>query len=330
MKKTLIGFCFLAFVLLLTFSQTGWAGANADYSHWLEKLRTEAQLSGIKVDVLNAALADVKPLDWIIKLDRAQPEFKKTLPEYLAGAVTSKRIKRGQQLLSEDEATFVQISRNYQVQPRFLLALWGIETNFGVHTGKVPVIAALVTLAFDGRRSDYFRQELLYALQILDQDHIQPDQMKGSWAGAMGQVQFMPSSFLNYAVDGNGDGRIDLWNTRKDYLSSAANYLARLGWDDRYTWGREVTLPENLNAGYLGLKKELPLSAWQKLGIRTIERKNLPVAQIMASLIQPDGSQGRAFLVYSNYRVLLKWNRAHRFAIAVGTLADRIGNRQPK
>lgn len=327
MKNYLITFCLSGFVFFLFFVQTGWAAGSADYSFWMKEFRAEAQRSGIKAETLNTALINVKPLDWIIKLDQSQPEFKKTLPEYLAGAVTTKRVKKGRQLLSENSVIFTKILKSYQVQPRFLLALWGIETNFGIHTGKVPVIDALVTLAYDGRRSKYFRSELLAALKILDQGHINYERMKGSWAGAMGQVQFMPSSFLRYGVDGNGDGRIDLWNTREDYLSSAANYLAKSGWDKNYTWGREVIFPKKIPADYFGLKRQQSLSEWQKLGVRTIASKNLPTTQIMASLIQPDGPQGRAFLVYENYRVLMKWNRAHRFAIAVGTLADRIGNR---
>ena len=325
MKKILCNFCLSIFLLSLIFGQLVWAEDNTDYFHWLENFKRDAQQSGITIDILTTAFADVKPLAWIIKLDRNQPEFKKTLPEYLAGAVTYKRVKRGQQLLVENTEIFAQIYQDYQVQPRFLLALWGIETSFGLHSGNVPIIEALVTLAYDGRRSNYFRQELLDALQILDQGHIKYDQMKGSWAGAMGQVQFMPSSFLSYAVDGNGDGRIDLWNTREDYLSSAANYLAKSGWDYKYTWGREVILPSNLNTAQFGLERQQILSDWQKLGVRTIERKSLPMDKIMASLIQPDGPQGRSFLVYDNYRVLLKWNKAHRFAVAVGTLADQIG-----
>jgi len=301
---------------------------SADYSLWLTKFKVEAQQSGINPEVINRALRGVEPLAWIINLDRKQPEFKKTLQEYLAGAVTEKRVKKGQRLLSENLDIFSQVAKKYQVQPRFLTALWGIETDFGRHTGKVPVIDALVTLAYDGRRGKYFRSELLNALQILDRGCMELGQMKGSWAGAMGQVQFMPSTFLNYAVDGNGDGRIDLWKTREDYLSSAANYLFKSGWDKKFTWGREVTFPENLNRDYFGMERQSLLSEWQKLGVRTIKRNNLPNIPIMASLIQPDGPQGRAFLVYENYRVLLKWNRAHRFAIAVGALADRIGAHQ--
>lgn len=323
--KTYLRRMFFSLIFVLLSVSFIYAETTADYSLWLNNFKVEAQRSGIKPEILNTALSGIEPLDWIIKLDRAQPEFTKTLDEYLAGAVNSKRIKEGQRLLTENSDMLTQITKKYPVQPRFLMALWGIETSFGRHTGKVPVIDALVTLAYDGRRGKYFRSELLNALKILDQGHIKFNQMKGSWAGAMGQVQFMPSTFLNFAVDGNGDGRIDLWNTRVDYLSSAANYLFKSGWDNQYSWGREVSLPKNLNGDYFGMKQQRLLSEWQKLGVRTIEAKDLPNVKIMASLIQPDGSKGRAFLVYNNYRVLMKWNRAHRFAVAVGSLADRIG-----
>ncbi|MEA3362809.1 MAG: lytic murein transglycosylase [Thermodesulfobacteriota bacterium] len=326
MKKYLAGMTFFLFFAFFTVPII-YAETPADYSLWLNNFKVEAQNSGIKPETVNRALNGVKPLDWIIKLDRAQPEFTKTLDEYLAGAVNSKRIKQGQRLLNENSDTLTRITKKYPVQPRFLMALWGIETSFGLHTGKVPVVDALVTLAYDGRRGQYFRSELLNALKILDQGHISFNQMKGSWAGAMGQVQFMPSTFLNFAVDGNGDGRIDLWNTRIDYLSSAASYLLKSGWDDNYTWGREVSFPKNLNGDYFGMKQQRLLSEWQTLGVRTVEGKDLPKVKIAASLIQPDGPKGRAFLVYNNYRVLMKWNRAHRFAVAVGSLADRIGAR---
>ncbi len=326
MKKIMIGFC-LAVLCLSFLGEAFGAGIARDYSVWLEELKEDALSTGIKSATLDLALADVKPLDSIIKLDRAQPEFTKTLAEYLAGAVTAERVKEGQLLLAQNSAIFTRIVKKYQIQPRFLLALWGIETSFGRHTGKVPVIDALVTLAYDGRRSQYFRSELLKALKIIDQGLINFSQMKGSWAGAMGQVQFMPSTFLDFAVDGNGDGRIDLWTTREDYLSSAANYLLRSGWDQNYTWGREVTLQKKLQESDFGLEQQRPLAEWQRLGVRTIGAEDLPEVEIMASLIRPDGPQGRAFLVYDNYRVLLKWNRSHRFAIAVGTLADQIGNR---
>lgn len=323
--KIYIRLFFLVALSLLPLTQSFAAATDHDYSIWLNDFKEDALRYGIQPATLNVALAEVKPLDWIIKLDRAQPEFTKSLAEYLAGAVTERRIKKGRALLTENSALLTEIAKKYRVQPKFLLALWGIETSFGRHSGNTPVIDALVTLAYDGRRSQYFRSELLTALEIIDQGLMTSVQMKGSWAGAMGQLQFMPSTFSNFAVDSDHDGRIDLWNTREDYLSSAANYLHRSGWDHNYTWGREVTLTKKIAENYFGLKQQLLLREWQKLGVRNVVGKDLPEVDIMAALIYPDGVEGRTFLVYENYQILLKWNRSHRFAIAVGTLADRIG-----
>jgi membrane-bound lytic murein transglycosylase B len=323
MRKFIKIICFIGFSLIFI-SQSVAAGSDQDYSGWLKDFKQDALRRGVHSSTLDVALAGVKPLDSIIKLDRSQPEFTKTLDQYLAGAVSEQRVSQGRKLLTENSALLIRIAKKYRVQPRFLLALWGIETSFGRYTGKVPVIDALVTLAYDGRRSQYFRAELLIALKLIDQGFMTSAQMKGSWAGAMGQVQFMPSTFLNFAVDGNHDGHIDLWNSREDYLSSAANYLHRSGWDDNYTWGREVALTEKLAENNFGLKQQRLLRDWQKLGVRTIGLQPLPKVDIKASLIQPDGPRGKTFLVYNNYRVLLKWNRSHRFAVAVGTLADRL------
>jgi len=297
---------------------------ESDFYLWLQALRYEAVERGIAQETIDAALAQPQLLDWVIKADRNQPEFKKSLADYLAGVVSQERIERGRQKLAENRALLQRVADKYQVQPRFIVALWGIETYYGKHTGKVPIVDALVTLAYDGRRSAFFRQELFNALEIIDAGHINYRAMLGSWAGAMGQVQFMPSSFLNYAVDGNGDERIDLWQTPEDYLSSAANYLAKMGWQDDRTWGREVRVPEGLDASLIGMEKSALLSTWQKYGVRKSNGKDLPAVDIRGSLIQPEGPKGRSFLIYDNYRSLMKWNRAHSFAIAVGMLADRI------
>ncbi|SHI49216.1 membrane-bound lytic murein transglycosylase B [Malonomonas rubra DSM 5091] len=318
---TMRGFSFC--LLLLAFTLLSKAQA-ASYDDWLTELRQEALSKGIEQATVEATLKQPELLDWVIEADRNQPEFKKTLQEYLDGALSQKRIDQGRQMLVKNRRLLNRIAGKYQVHPRFIVALWGIETYYGKHTGKVPIIDALVTLAFDGRRSAYFRQELFNALRIIDAGHIRPEKMKGSWAGAMGQVQFMPSSFLRFAVDGNGDGRIDLWDTPEDYLSSAANYLAASGWQKRRTWGREVRLPENFDSQFYGLEQRLPLARWQQLGIRRLDGRALPRFAMDASLIRPEG-QDRAFLVYDNYRTLMKWNRAHSFAIAVGLLADEIG-----
>lgn len=318
----------LSFLLLLIFVCNAAAeGSNSSFSDWLYRLRLEALTVGISAETLDRALTSVQPLPWIIKADRNQPEFKKSLNDYLSGALSEQRIKKGQEKLLENQALLKQIAHKYAVQPRFIVALWGIETYYGRHTGKVPIIDALVTLAYDGRRGNYFRKELLNALKIIDAGHITYEKMLGSWAGAMGQVQFMPSSFLRFAVDGNSDGRIDLWHTPEDYLASAANYLAKMNWQGNRTWGREVKVPAGFDRELFDLNKTALLKTWQKYGVRRIDGSDLPKVELRAALIQPEGENGRTYLVYDNYRALMKWNRAHSFAIAVGMLADRVGKR---
>ena len=210
------------------------------------------------------------------------------------------------------------------MQPRFIVAFWGIETDFGRITGGFKVVPALATLAFDGRRGAFFRKELLHALRIIEEGHISAKQMTGSWACAMGQPQFMPSSFNGYAVDHDGDGRKDIWTTRDDVFASAANYLSRYGWRGDERWGREVRLPEGFDASLQGLKVKKPIADWAALGVTLRGGAPLPGKTLLASLILPGGKGGPAYLVYNNYRVILKWNRSHYFAIAVGHLADKI------
>jgi len=217
-----------------------------------------------------------------------------------------------------------KIGREYGVQPRFIVALWGIETNFGKITGHYPLISSLSTLAWDGRREAFFKGELFDALRILEQGHVNPAHFKGSWAGAMGQVQFMPSSFLRYAVDQDGDGKKDLWGNLADVFGSAANYLSQNGWREDQTWGRRVRVPERLDPALLGLDTRKSLATWQALGVRQQDGSPLPAVDMQASLIRPDDIHGRSYLAYDNYRVLRHWNRSPYFVVAVGTLADRI------
>ena len=237
------------------------------------------------------------------------------------------KIKQANDLYQKHHKELDRIGKEYGVQPRFIVALWGVESNFGKLTGGYNVIEALTTLAYDGRREEFFKKQTMAALTILQQGHITPENMKGSWAGAMGQCQFMPTSFLAYAVDGNDDGRKDIWTTEADVFASAANYLKQVGWDDTYTWGRQVQLPESLDAESLkGLSEEKgkTLAQWQELGVRRLTGKALPDADIEAWLVQPDDKDGRAYLVYNNYQVLMDWNRSHYFALAVSHLADSI------
>lgn len=298
-----------------------------DFDAWLDGLRAEARKRGISQATLDAALTDVSLIERVIELDRKQPEFTLTFQQYMDRVVPERRVRTGRRLLAENRQLLEEVGRKYGVQPRFIVALWGIETDFGRIDGGFPVVDALVTLAYDGRRSDYFRKELLDALTILDEGHIAPDAMKGSWAGAMGQSQFMPSSFRAFAVDHDGDGRKDIWKTRADVFASAANYLSKSGWRDDITWGRPVRLPEGFDPALAGRDTVKTIPQWQKLGVRRIDGRDLPTRPLKASIVLPDGPGGPAFMVYENYGVILKWNRSNYFAIAVGTLADRIAGR---
>lgn len=296
-----------------------------DFSTWMEGLRKEALSEGISDATLNAALNGINPIPRVLELDRKQPEFSLTFRQYMDRVVPQSRVDAGKQKLRENRALLDEISLKYGVQPRFIVAFWGIETDFGRVTGGFPVVPALATLAYDGRRSAYFRKELMNALKVLNGGHIEPQNMMGSWAGAMGQCQFMPSSFLSYAVDHNGDGRKDIWNTRADVFASAANYLARSGWKGDQTWGRPVSIPEDFDRKLVGLNVQKSLSEWHKLGVRRTDGGNLPIRDLSAAIVLAEDKPNQAFLVYNNYQTILKWNRSTFFAVAVGTLAERIG-----
>lgn len=297
----------------------------ASFSEWLTELRAEALAKGISAETLDAALTGLKPIPRIIKLDRNQPEFKKDYWSYINSTVTRTRIIKGRYQLLKHKGLLEDIKDKYGVQPRFLVAIWGMETNFGHHLGSYSVIASLATLAHDTRRSKFFRAELLHALKILDEGHIAVSDMKGSWAGAMGQVQFMPSTFISFAVDADNDTRKDIWGNLPDVFASAANYLSSNNkWLANTTWGREVRLPSNFNRKLSGLNTEKPLSEWQDMGVRRINGKDLPGVDIDASLIMPEGGKGPAFLVYRNYRAIYRWNRSHLYTLAVCRLADKL------
>ena len=304
------------------------AQAQAPFEQWLDAVRADARAMGVSEATLDSALSNISPIERIIELDRRQPEGRLSFAEYLQRQTPDSRIERGRRLLQENRDLLAEIGSAYGVQPRFIVALWGMETSYGSYTGGYPVIEALATLAYDGRRSDYFRRELLNALRILDEGHIAIADMKGSWAGAMGQSQFMPSNFLSLAVDHDGDGRRDIWTTRADVFASAANFLAKAGWNDGVTWGRQVLVPDGFDATLAGLGSRLSLGEWQALGIRRSDGRDLPSADVSASLVMPDGPDGSAYLVYQNYRALMNWNRSTYFATTVGILADRIGGCQ--
>jgi membrane-bound lytic murein transglycosylase B len=294
-----------------------------DFAAWLVQLRADAVAVGISEKTLNEALAGLKePEPRVIESDKKQPEKTESLEDYVVARVSPQRVEEGRLMLDRYPTWLGRIERQYRVQRRFLVALWGIESSYGRNVGKHPVVPSLVTLAYDGRRGDYFRKELFEALKILDAGHVSLARMKGSWAGAMGPFQFMPSSYQHYAIDADGDGRINIWGSIPDALASAANYLAKAGWRYDQTWGRPVKLTKKIDSSLVSLKTKLPLSRWQSLGVRRINGSSLPRRNLQASLIVPDGPNGPAYLVYNNFRALRRWNRSNSFAVAVGTLAE--------
>jgi len=309
--------------------EAGKAAANEEapdraFLEWLAALRAEALRKGISESTLNAALNGIAPLKRVIELDRNQPEFTQTFWTYLGKQVNDNRIKRGRALLSKHLDLLNDIQVKYGVPPRYLVALWGLETSFGDHLGSFRAIEALATLAYDRRRAQFFRTELFNALKIVEEGHISPDAMWGSWAGAMGNMQFIPSTFTGHAVDYNGDGRKDIWGSLPDAFASAANYLCNIGWQPGQIWGREVRLPEGFNLMLATMDMKKTLAEWSRLGVRRSDGTVLPQADIAGSIVLPQGYKGPAFLVYDNFRAILRWNRSINYAISVGCLADRI------
>jgi len=315
------------FVIVITLFSANSAlaeSAKASFEDWLAVFKASAEHKGISKETLDVALQDLKFVPKIVKMDRNQPETKLTLQKYLSRVISRARVVTGRKKLKALQPLLRKIQQQYGVQARFIVAFWALETDFGRLTGGHYVIQALATLAYEGRRGQFFRKELMNALRIMEAGHVVRADMTGSWAGAMGQTQFMPSTFLGYAVDYNGDGKKNIWLTLEDALASAANYLSRLEWRDDITWGREVTLLAEFDDKLIDLTIEKRLSEWQALGVRKIDGRRLPTRDLMASIVRPDGEGGRAFIVYSNYRAILKWNRSHYFAISVGLLSNQI------
>ncbi len=317
----------LAFLFLAP--AVGARAQDAAFDAWLNGVRRDAAAAGISQATIEAALTGLAPIERVLELDRRQPEFTRTFWSYLDRAVTRDRIERGRALVAKHGELLRRIQRRYNVQPAYLVAFWGLESDFGKHTGGFSVIGALATLAYDARRGAFFRAQLLDALRILDQGHVSAAEMEGSWAGAMGQLQFIPSTFVNYAVDFDGDGRRNIWTDLPDVFASAANYLSSIGWRGDEKWGREVRLPADFDWEMASLSLRKPLEEWRRLGIRRSDGGALPVADISGAIVAPGGHKGPAFLVYGNFDKILHWNRSLLYAIAVGHLADRIAGRGP-
>ena len=305
---------------------------------WLEGVRAEALEKGISQETVDIALTGIQPIERAIVKDRNQPEDIQTAETYVSKRVSASRIASGKKYFAQHREMLDRIGDRYGVQPRYIVAIWGMETNYGMYPLSHDAVTALATLAWDPRRSSYFRKELFAALRILDEGHIAHADMKGSWAGAMGQSQFMPSSFLAYAKDGDSDGRVDIWTNEADVFASIANYLAEHGWRDDHMWGRKVAVPAEFTSqladlipekpkGCRAIKKhtrKLRLGEWHEYGVRRLDGGQLPARDLEASLVFPDGEAGSAYLTYGNFRAILGYNCANLYGIAVGTLAEKI------
>lgn len=295
---------------------------HASFNQWRDAFRRYAREQGISEATLREAFDEIRYRERIIELDRYQPEFVRPIWEYLDTAVSSTRINNGQDRLAEHRRTAEQMEERYGVPAEIIVAIWGIESNYGSNFGDFSTLEALATLAYDGRRQQFARSELLAALRIIQEGDIAAEDMRGSWAGAMGHTQFIPTSFEAYAVDGDGDDRRDIWGSIPDVMASTANYLARAGWQPGQPWGVEVNLPDDYDYAQTGRRST---QAWAEQGVEAVSGM-LPRFD-SAEVIVPAGAEGPAFLVGPNFRAILRYNNATSYALAVATLGDAIAGR---
>jgi membrane-bound lytic murein transglycosylase B len=322
--KPYTSFIRTSLALLIASASINSAYANEQFASCTAVLADKAKQEGVSQQTIDDVFPRLVHQDRVIELDRSQPEFVQTFPGYFSKRVTDWRTQKGKEMYAKHEALLHKLSDKYGVPPHYLLAFWGLETNFGSYKGKMPVLDSLATLACDKRRSKYFTQEFLVAVKLMEREKLQKEDMIGSWAGAMGHTQFMPSAYTHYAIDGDGDGQINLWASEEDALSSAANFLASLGWERSFRWGREVQLPENFDYQESGYKNRKSLSEWNAQGVKKADGSALGEDDTTAYVIVPAGHNGPAFIAYKNFRVIMRWNNSEFYAIAVGVLADRI------
>ncbi len=316
----------VTFVLLLSTSLLAQTDGleNPSFEVCVASFQEQARQESISEWVIEDVIANFQPQQRVIELDKSQPEFVQTFAHYLNLRVSDDRIAKGRALYQQNRAFLNELTRVYGIPGQYLVAFWGLETNFGSYLGNMPTLDSLATLACDPRRSNFFTTELMTALKLLERESLSPEEMRGSWAGAMGHTQFMPSSYWRYAVDGDGDGQINLWASERDALASGANFLSALGWKRDERWGREVLLPRDFPYVEAGLNNSAPLAHWASLGVQKADQSSLPRVDMKGSVLVPSGHAGPAFLVYDNFSVIMKWNRSESYAISVGYLADRI------
>ncbi len=322
------------FRLIICLLFSGWAYANdtlapenvpetQSFEEFLDDIRHQALDQGISKATLDQALSALTPNPKVLKFDRTQAEFSQNFWHYLGSRVSEYRLNNGAEKLNTHQRILQNNYQRYGVPPHIIIAFWGLETNYGTYTGNLSLVRSLATLSHDLRRREFFTQQLLALLKLIDEGKI-PADAKGSWAGAMGNVQFMPTNVATYGIDADQDGEIGLWDNTQDIFASAANFLQKIGWHRGERWGREVSIPQNFDYQLATLKNKKTVNEWQALGVRTAQGQDLPSSTLNASLILPMGYNGPAFLAYRNFRAILRWNHSILYALSVGHLSYRL------
>lgn len=317
-------------ICLFTIFNSSISLSNEKFNEWLIEFKDRAINQGVSKDTVDNALKNAKFLERIVALDRKQPEFFEKTYEYLDKRVNDARIQAAKKLLSENSILLQKVNAKFKVDNEILVALWGIETNFGVNKGKVDIISALSTLSFDNRRSEYFEKELIILLKLIDKKIVKYESLYGSWAGAIGNFQFMPSTIQNYALNFDENSDIDLINSFQDSLASAANYLKTIGWNEKDIWGLEIRTDKEFDKNLISpdsrnFKNKITIAQLKLLGFKNKNGSEILITDKKEGwLIRPDGEDGPIYIVFDNFLRLLEWNRSLRFAITVGTLSDKI------
>ena len=298
--------------------------ADENFHQCKVNLAQRADTAGFSTYITETVIDNISPIKRVIALDKKQPEFTQTFEQYIKARVSDYHLRVGKEKLKNNKALFDKLEKEYGIPRQYLVSFWGLETVFGKHKGKMSVLNALATLACDQRRSEFFTLELLNLFTLIERKQVSVEQLKGSWAGAMGHMQFMPTALLKYAVDGDNDGKVDIWQSEVDALTTAANYLNKIGWQSKERWGREVKLPKNFAFDKVTFDQYYPLNYFQQLGVQQTNQQALPAYDIQAELYLPSGYKGSAFLLYPNFNVIMTWNLSKSYALSVGILANKL------
>ena len=298
--------------------------ADENFEQCKINLAERAKNTGFSTYITQTVIDNITPIERVITLDKKQPEFTQTFEQYIKARVSNYHVRVGKEKLQQNKVLFDRLESKYGIPRQYLVSFWGLETVFGKHKGKMSVLNSLATLACDQRRSEFFTLELLNLFTLIETEKVKVEQLQGSWAGAMGHMQFMPTAFLKYAVDGDNDGNVDVWQSEADALTTAANYLNKIGWQAQERWGREVKLPEDFAFEKVSFDQYYPLSYFQQLGVTKTNNQALSSYDIQAELYLPSGHQGPAFLLYPNFNVIMTWNLSKSYALSVGLLANKL------